>query len=347
MARILAACLRKELKIHLTDLTHFVAMIFMPLVLILVLTHALETSYSAAIGNDDILVAGNVEVVEKALGSDVKIKTVSEDDLRDRVRQSRDFFGLVGQVDHITIVGDPAFPGASTAMYRLLRSHAVEVSLESSQGTPIDPNKRFTSFNYTVPAFTVMFLFFLAAFTGFAFYGDVINGAWLRIRTSGVPSVIPVVGKVLASIVVGILQLTVLFGLGTFVLGIDFKISQLPALMILGLSICTVATTFGVMLTGLTRTARQMNQLNHLCLLIFGALGGALVPLAAMPKVIQDLSFLTPHYWALKGFRDVMFRDGGFSSVPGNVWPLVAMAVLFLAVGLFTLRYSRLSKAIY
>ena len=108
-----------------------------------------------------------------------------------------------------------------------------------------------------------------------------------------------------------------------------------------------VATTFGVLLTGITRTARQMNQLNNLCVISFGALGGALVPLAALPDIMQDISFLTPHYWALEGFRDLMFRDLGMSSVLSNVWPLFLMAAIFLGSGLLTLRYSRLSKAIY
>lgn len=345
---IFVACLRKEFQMRLTDLTHVVALILMPLILLLLLTHALEGAFVPALGTNLSIPVAGADVLSALEGRPLNTEQMDPDELRDSVRDGRSFLGLIGEEDGVRIVADPAFPAAALALFDRLDGAGIgRIDVEDSRGRPLELDVDFDPFNYTVPGLTVMFLFFLAAFTGFSIYGDVLTGAWLRIQASQVSSIVIISSKVLASVAVGLLQLTIVFGLGRFLLGLEFEAHHLPGMFIIGAAVALAATTFGVMLTGLTRTAQQMNQLNNLSVLVLAGLGGAIAPIAGLPEVLQRLSIFTPHYWALNGFRDIMFRDFGINSVPGNVWPILLMAVIFLAVGLLTLRYSRLSRAIY
>jgi ABC-type multidrug transport system permease subunit len=345
LLRGFAACLRKELKIHLTDVTHFIAMLFMPLVLIILLTEALHGTYSVA-GQDRIPVVGDGASVERAIGSRLETVNVTSDELRGEVRDGRALVGVIVTGDQAIVIGDPAYPNAINGMYHLIDDH-FSVEVRNPDDRPLAIDKSLSQFNYTIPGFTVMFLFFLSAFTGFALYGDVVNGAWLRLRTSQVPAVVMLLAKVVAAVIVGLLQLSFMFGIGWLFFGLEIRSGALLAIIVVGLLTSLAATTLGIMLTGLTRTARQMNQLNNLLLLLLGAVGGSLAPLASMPSVIQHMSIFTPHHYALEALRDVMFRGRGFTDTLDLLLPLAAFSAVFFTIGLLTLKYSKLSKVIY
>ena len=341
------ALVRKELTIQCTDLTHFVALLLMPLLLMLLLTHALRGSFAPGLGSTAVPVAGDARVVNELIGDDVHVSLASERSVRDDVRDGRRLVGLIQDHEGIRVIVDPAFPMAAHGMYQLLSKAGLNPVAEDPRGRSVDLTKDLSPFNYTVPGLAIMFLFFLAVFTGFSFYGDVASGAWLRLKASQVPSSIIVAGKIVGSVIVGLLQLMILFGIGRLVLGLKFQWIDIPGMLAIFTAVALVATTFGVMLTALTRTAQQLNLLIYLFVLLFASIGGAIVPIAGLPRALQDLSVFTPHYWAIRGLRDIMFRGMGYESIPGNIWPLLAEAVIFFAIGITTFRYSRLSKVVY
>ena len=53
---------------------------------------------------------------------------------------------------------------------------------------------------------------------------------------------------------------------------------------------------------------------------------------------MQTVSKITPHFWALRGFKDLIYREGGFGSIAVELAVLLGFAVVFLGLAAFRFR---------
>ena len=67
-------------------------------------------------------------------------------------------------------------------------------------------------------------------------------------------------------------------------------------------------------------------------IVIASALGGIMVPVWAMPVVMQKISVFSPLAWAQNAFVDIFVRGGDFQSVSGNIVRLLIFAVTCIAI---------------
>ena len=63
--------------------------------------------------------------------------------------------------------------------------------------------------------------------------------------------------------------------------------------------------------TAICRTAQQANAFAYVGMVLFGAIGGALVPFSVLPRWAQTVAPVTPTYWAMRGFRSVILDGQG------------------------------------
>lgn len=63
-----------------------------------------------------------------------------------------------------------------------------------------------------------------------------------------------------------------------------------------------------------------------------------MVPFEIFPATMQTISKGTPHYWALRGFKDLIYRDGGIGSISLEISVLLGFAVLMLAMAIYRFR---------
>ncbi len=106
-----------------------------------------------------------------------------------------------------------------------------------------------------------------------------------------------------------------------------------------------VVTVFALVGTGIAmlagsvfRNAEQAGSFGVLAGLMLAAIGGAMVPFEIFPATMQTVSKGTPHYWALRGFKDLIYREGGFGSISLELTVLVGFAVVFLGVAVYRFR---------
>jgi ABC-2 type transport system permease protein len=191
--------------------------------------------------------------------------------------------------------------------------------------------------DFAIPAQLVMFGFFLAPYTGFLFFRDRQWGTWSRLRSTPATEVEIVVGKALPMLVVGVLQAITLLVFGSVVLDLHVH-AQLGALIGLAVMYAAVAVTIGVALAAALRTVEQLNAFGFLGATLAGAIGGALVPLATLPRWSRHLAPITPHYWAMRGANDVVLRGRPGSSVVVPILALGAFATAFVAVAIWRFR---------
>ena len=86
------------------------------------------------------------------------------------------------------------------------------------------------------------------------------------------------------------------------------------------------------------RNAEQAGSFGVMAGLLFAAIGGAMVPFEIFPEGMQIVSRGTPHYWALRGFKDLIYREGGLGSISMELAVLAGFAVVLLAVATYRFR---------
>lgn len=69
-----------------------------------------------------------------------------------------------------------------------------------------------------------------------------------------------------------------------------------------------------------------------------GALGGAMVPLELFGEPMATIARVTPHSWAIEGFRDLAFHGAGIGDILLPLGVLAAMAIGLIALGSWGLR---------
>ena len=166
-----------------------------------------------------------------------------------------------------------------------------------------------------VPGLALTFGFFLAGTVAFAFFREHGWNTWDRLRAGGATTLEIVVAKVVPWTLVGIAQLVTLMALGTVLFGLTIDLSDIPGLIVIGVLLEVFIALYGVALVALMRTMPQANAVSSLGAMVFGALGGALVPVAALPGWVQAIAPAAPTYWAMRGFRSLLIDDASTAAV--------------------------------
>ena len=115
-------------------------------------------------------------------------------------------------------------------------------------------------------------------------------------------------GKALPRVAMGLAQFLVILAAGVVLFDLHVRGDVLALVpLVVVFSICLVV--LGVAVTPLCRTAQQANAFAYLGMVLFGAIGGALVPFDVLPASTHAVAPVTPTYWAMRGLRSVIL-DG-------------------------------------
>jgi len=196
-----------------------------------------------------------------------------------------------------------------------------------------------TGAEFAVPGMAVSFVAFNAGFAGLAFFRDHGWGTWDRLRATPASSADILVGKVAPSVALSVTQMIVLFGVAVPLF--DFRVSGswlALAMIVLALALCLNA--FGVAITAVSRTSQRLNAISSAGGLVLATMGGAFVPVPAMPEWAQAVAPTLPTYWAMRGLRAVVLDGGGLGEIAVPVAALLGFTVLFAALAAARFRFD-------
>ncbi len=192
---------------------------------------------------------------------------------------------------------------------------------------------------YTVPAMTTMFAFFLVGFIGFSFFSEHRWNTWERLRASQATNVEILIGKVVPAMLMCLVQQAMLFGAGFLLFGLRVRGSILGVVFVcLALSLCLVSV--GVLLAAVLKTEQQLNAISNLGAIVLAGVSGALVPISVLPAWAQTIAPAAPQYWAMRGFRAVILDGRGLSSVALPVAVLLGIGALTCGLALLRFRFD-------
>jgi ABC-2 type transport system permease protein len=192
---------------------------------------------------------------------------------------------------------------------------------------------------YTVPAMTTMFAFFLVGFVGFAFFAEHQWNTWERLRASQASNAEILVGKIVPALVLCLVQQLVLFGAGFALFGLHVRGSLLGVLLVsVALAVCLVSV--GVLLAAVLKTQQQLNAISNLGSMVLAGISGALVPLSILPGWARTIAPIAPQYWAMRGFRAVILDGQGLAAVALPVTVLLGLAAVAAVLALRKFRFD-------
>jgi ABC-2 type transport system permease protein len=172
---------------------------------------------------------------------------------------------------------------------------------------------------------SVFFLFFTVQFGVLGLLEERRDGTLARLLASPLRPSSVLVGKLGASVVVGLASMAVLIAGTTVLLGAEWG-ALLPLVVLVVLGVLSAAAVGALVLT-LARTPDQAGGYATMVAVGLGALGGAFFPVGLGPRALDLASRLTPHRWLIDGFRATSFGDG-----LGDITDVVLALSLFIAV---------------
>jgi ABC-2 type transport system permease protein len=195
-----------------------------------------------------------------------------------------------------------------------------------------------------VPGQAAVESFFIVSLTTFAFFSEFAWMTWDRLRASPATSLEIVLGKAIPRVAMVLMQFIVVLGTGVLLFGLHIR-GNPAALIPLVFAFSISLVLLGVAVTALCRSVQQANAFAYVGLVLFGAIGGALVPFKVLPHWAKFVAPITPTYWVMRGFESVILDGRGLAAMAAPVSALAVMTAVFTAVALRRLRFDEAKTA--
>jgi ABC-type multidrug transport system, permease component len=140
-------------------------------------------------------------------------------------------------------------------------------------------------------------------------------------------------GKILTSVAISIAQLTIMFLFAGMAFGLHVS-QNIPALVMMVISVAIAVSGIGILLASIAKTRAQASGLGTLTILTMSAIGGSMVPIFAMPAIMQKIAMFSVNYWGIQGFYDIFWRNLPTLEILPRALVLVAMGVGFIAISI-------------
>jgi len=231
-----------------------------------------------------------------------------------------EFVGVTDLVEYVVLsavlrVVTPQVARRSVLLRRAI-DHMMEDEEDSTDPAPVadvavtPPVKAGPSIIYQtlVPAFMVMFAFFLINIMASSFINERKLGTLHRLQSSPITAEQLLWGKTLPFFVVSVLQSLILFISGKLMFGMSW--GSYPFLLLPVIILTSVAATgLGLLLATFVRTESQVTSYATFLVIVLAGISGCYMPRAWLPDLMQNVSLATPHAWALIAYQELLTHE--------------------------------------
>lgn len=168
---------------------------------------------------------------------------------------------------------------------------------------------------FVVPGQTVLFGFFVAGSVGFSVYREHGWKTWDRLRSSAARSRSLLLGFAAPWILIHVAYSAMLLFVGGLLIGLRLNGGSPLAVLVMLVAYSSCVIALILLATATFRTVNQLSGLQNVGAMLFGGLGGAMIPFEQLPSWAQLIAPLTPAYWAMRGHRSIFLDAGGITDV--------------------------------
>lgn len=193
-------------------------------------------------------------------------------------------------------------------------------------------------YQFFIPSYTVLFVFFLVNIMGRSIIGERESGTLRRLQVAPITPMAILVGKTLPYLLLSLVQTVILLISGKMLFGMSWGAEPM---LLIPVMLCTsaAATALGLLFSTVAQTESQVSSMGNLILLSCAGISGCLVPRDWMPPLTKQISLLTPHAWALDAYGELLTTDApSHPAVALSCGVLLLFAAVFFTLGLFRFR---------
>ena len=197
----------------------------------------------------------------------------------------------------------------------------------------------------TVPAWALFGMFFIVIPMANSVIRDRKLGVFKRMLSFPVRRSQLLLGKILPFLILNILQFVLMFSVGFIFLP---RITNLPLVLDLSYwhllavtgACAFAATSYGLMVACLAKTAEQASAFGALSVVILAIMGGVMIPRFVMPDFMQKISQISPFHWGLEAYLDVIVRKSAFAITLDKIFVLLGFGLVCLLVARTRFRWT-------
>lgn len=191
-----------------------------------------------------------------------------------------------------------------------------------------------------IPAWTLFGMFFIVVPLGGSIIRERQDGMLSRLLTMPTSYLTIISGKITAYVMICLVQFMLIMTLGKLLLPLlgapVLDLGSSPAALILiVVSSALAASGYGILLGTIARTYEQASMFGAVSVVIAAALGGVMVPVFVMPRIMQSISDFSPLSWGLNAFLNVFVRNGDIQSILSEVGQLLIFFVSTTTIAWF------------
>lgn len=187
-----------------------------------------------------------------------------------------------------------------------------------------------------VGGWAIQFLLFALSASAASLFRERDAGLFQRLLAAPLTRAHILWSKFLYGVILGLVQLVVLFVASSWLYGIDV-LPHLGLLAVVCVFAAAACTSFGMLIAAIAPSPEAAGGLATFLIMLMSALGGAWFPISLMPGFIQQFSKLTLVYWSMEGFSAVLWAGHGLVQLLPLLGILggITAAVMSLAVWRF------------
>jgi ABC-2 type transport system permease protein len=235
--------------------------------------------------------------------------------------------------------GDSTAEPAAPAVMEATAEGPVVVVVTPAGNAPPQPAQP-TGFSQSSPGMLVTFGLASIMASAITLLLERQSGTLRRLMTAPLTRSAVMGGKLGGVMTAGVLQAAILIAAGALFFRVNWGQAPL-ALAVMVLAFAFSVSGLGMLIAGLAKTYAQANALSQILTYSTAALGGAWWPIDVVPEWMQRVAQITPAYWAMKGFQDIIVRGQGMPAILPTAAVLALMGVVFLAIGLSRFKDAR------
>jgi len=355
LKRIYAIVLKELMQLG-RDRVTFAMIVMIPLIQLLMFGYAINTDVRkipigvvdqshtaiARIITETIKVTQVVDVIAKyetpkqaeaaIIRGDIRAALIYPVDLSQRIVQGEE----IGQ-----LIVDGSDTVISSALLQLrhmpLDKVIVEPSLNRQSSKPtfevallFNPSRR-SQVNIIPGLVGIILTMTMILFTSAAIVREREHGNLELLITTPIKPLELMVGKILPYIIVGLMQVTIILGLGYLVFGVGISGDIIDVFFVTILFIAA-SLVLGLIISTIAKTQLQAMQMTIFILLPSILLSGFMFPYEAMPKIAQYIAELLPATHFIRMIRAVVLKGAETNSlVYDNLW-LISFTILGLII---------------
>ncbi len=172
----------------------------------------------------------------------------------------------------------------------------------------------------SVPSWIVFGMFFVTIPMSTIFIQERSQNTLMRMSSMNISIFTLFAGKIAPYLLINQIQVWLMIGCGIFLvplfggdaLTLGHSITGL-CMVSLALSLAAIGTAS--LIAVLAATVEQATTIGGIINILFGAIGGVMVPKFYMPESMQNLTNISPMSWGLEGFLDIFLRGYGAQAV--------------------------------